>query len=331
MEKQIQKPLGIVDALFGGFQLVLNRPWILLIPVLLDMFLWLGPRLTAAPIIQQMVALISAAQPPNATPEMIQNLNAAKQTWLAMGDHFNLFGVLALAAIGMPTLMAANTPAVSIWPALPPRYLVANDAAFLGLIALMVGLGALIGSVYLELIAQGVRREASRAAFAAHALKAYLTVGALILIGLAAALIAMIPFGLSAAVAALFNQSIASFLFLLGVMLLMWVGLYLSFAVPAIFVSGANAWQAVVNSVAVFRYNFWSAIGLLFLVILIESGFQVIWDIFLNNTWGVVAVDLANAFLGSALIAAMMLFYDDRITFLLRVREQLRQQQQKLG
>lgn len=332
MEKQIQKPLGIIDALYGGFELVFTRPWIIVIPVLLDMFLWLGPRLTAAPIFQQFLAIVTANQPPNATPEMIQNLDAAKQVWLSAGDNFNLFAVLAFAAIGMPSLIGADAPSVSILRASPPGYSVSGALPFLGFIAVMIVVGVLFGTVYLELIAQGVRREPSNAGvFATRTFKSYVTVGVLLVFAIVGSLVALIPFGLGAAVAALFDQSVASFLLLLGLMLLMWAALYLSFSIPAIFVSGANAWQAVVSSVAVFRYNFWSAIGLLFLVILIERGFQVIWQLFLASTWGVVTADLANAFLGSALIAATMLFYHDRFTFLMRVREQLRQQQQKLG
>jgi len=332
MEKQIQKPLGIIDALYGGFELVFTRPWIIVIPVLLDMFLWLGPRLTAAPLFQQFIAIIAANQPPNATPEMIQNLDAAKQVWLAAGDKFNIFAVLAFAAVGMPSLIGSDAPSPSIYHVPPPHYSISGGAAFLGLLAIFIAAGIFLGSIYLEMIAQGVRREPRNpAVFPTRALKSFLTVGILIVFATIGSLIALIPFGLGAAVAALFDQSVATFLLLLGLMLLMWAALYLAFAVPAIFVSGANAWQAVVSSVAVFRYNFWSAIGLLFLVILVDQGFQIIWQVFLASTWGIITADLANAFLGSALIAATMLFYNDRITFLMRVREHLRQQQQKLG
>lgn len=331
MEKQIQKPLGIIDALYCGFELVFCHPWILILPIVLDMFLWVGPQLTATPVFQNLLALVSASPPPNATPEMIQNIETLKQSWAADGGSFNVFSILAFAAIGMPTLIAALPPSVSPFPAPPQTYSVSSGTAFLGLFAILTVAGVLFGSVYLELIALGIRRETSHpSAFALRTLKSYLMVGALIVFGAVAAVLVMIPFVLSATVVALFDQTVASFLFLLGLMLLMWAALYLSFAVPAIFVSGASPWQAVVSSVAVMRYNFWSAMGLLFLVIVIEQGFLVIWEKLLNNVWSVIGADVANAVLGSALIAALMLFYQDRITFLMRVRE-LFQQQQKLS
>jgi hypothetical protein len=59
-------------------------------------------------------------------------------------------------------------------------------------------------------------------------------------------------------------------------------------------------------------------------------GFVVIWDTLLGSTWGVVVDVLANAFLGTGLVAAGMLFYYDRFTWLTEVRERIRQQQRPL-
>jgi hypothetical protein len=331
MEEQFQKPMGVIDALFGGFELVFNRPWIILIPVALDLFLWLGPQVTAEPIFQRFSATVSAAQPPNASPEMIQNFSEAQKAWLATGAKFNLFSVIALVALGMPSLMGIDIPPASLWRAPLANATISNAGIFAGVIALMTLVGILIGSVYLEMIARAVRRDTGGAGvFAARAARSYLTVGVLALLAALVAFIAMLPFVFSAAVAGLFDQNVAAFLFLLGLMLLLWGALYLTFAVPAIFVSGATARQAVTRSVSVFRYNFWSAIGLIGLTYLITGGFQAIWQWITGTAGGVIAADIANAFLGSALLAALMLFYQDRITFLMRVREQLRQQQQKI-
>lgn len=327
MEKNIEKPLGIIDALYGGFELVFRHPWILLIPVALDLFLWMGPRITAAPVFQQFIAWIGTVQPPNSTPEMAQGLENAKSQWLALGDKFNVFSIAAIFALGMPTLMGLQAPSSSFLTAQPRAYTIADAITLTELLALMAIVGILVGSIYMEIIARTVRREkSSPITFVSQTFRSYVSVGALIVAEAMLLVIIFLPFLLSAIVVSLFSQEIGQFVLLLGMMLVMWAGLYLLFSLFAIFVSGANLWQAIVSSVTVFRYNYWSALGLICLVYLIGVGFQIIWQSLIGTAWGTLGADIANAFLISSLIAALMLFYQDRITLLNRIREQIRQQ-----
>ncbi len=327
MEKNIQKPIGIIEALYGGFELVFSHPWILLVPVALDLFLWMGPRVTAAPVFQQFITWVATLQPPNSTPEMAQGLESAKRQWLALGDNFNVFSIAAIFALGMPTLMGLQAPSASFLSSQPHGYAIADGVTLAELLALMVVMGIFVGSVYLEVIARAVRRETSGPIeFVSQTLKSYVSVGALILAEGILLVLMFLPFLLSAMLVSLFSQEIGQFVLLLGMMLVMWAGLYLLFSVFAIFVSGANLWQAVVSSVTVFRYNYWSALGLICLVYLIGVGFQIIWQSLTGTAWGALGADIGNAFLVSSLIAALMLFYQDRITWLNRIREQIRQQ-----
>ena len=140
-------------------------------------------------------------------------------------------------------------------------------------------------------------------------------------------LVLMIPFALGALLVSLLSPGLGIFFILAIWLILMWAALYLSFAVPSIFVSGVGVQKSILNSITVFRYNFWSAIGLVFLVVVIQMGFSIIWQQLQDSTAGLIVDMLANAVLGTALIAAMMLFYYDRFTWLTAVRERIRQQQ----
>jgi hypothetical protein len=70
--------------------------------------------------------------------------------------------------------------------------------------------------------------------------------------------------------------------------------------------------------------------GLVFLIFLIQSGFSLVWQQLPDETWVDTFNVVANAFLGSGLIAAAMLFYHDRFTWLTEVRERIRRQQRPL-
>ncbi|MBA2448513.1 MAG: hypothetical protein H0V51_10865, partial [Chloroflexi bacterium] len=47
---------GVVDTLSAGYRIVNRRPWLVLGPVALDLFLWFGPRVSVAPLIGPLLA-----------------------------------------------------------------------------------------------------------------------------------------------------------------------------------------------------------------------------------------------------------------------------------
>jgi hypothetical protein len=59
--------------------------------------------------------------------------------------------------------------------------------------------------------------------------------------------------------------------------------------------------------------NFWSAIGLISLTLLILTGTQIIWTSISFSSWGVMAGVVGNAYVASGLAAASMLFYRSRL------------------
>lgn len=328
MGKTEKKPLGVIDALSGGFELVVRRPWVLLVPVALDLFLWLGPPITAQPVFQQMITMLTLASAQGAPPDTLQNLEAFQNALQTAGASFNVFSFLALFAVGMPSLMSVDAPSASFLKARAALFSIADGSVLLGWIVLLALAGIFLGSVYLEAIARSVRREAGGArTFAPRVLRSYVNIMALVALSVIGALLLMIPIAISATLASALNQGLGSFLVIVGSLVILWAALYLAFAIPAIFVSGSSVLQAVLNSIAIFRYNFWSAMGLLFLIYLLQVGFSLIWQQWLGSTWGVLVDVVANAFLGTGLMAAGMLFYYDRFTWLTEVRERIRQQQ----
>ena len=62
MQKQEEKSTspGVWSALASGFDLTAKHPWLLLLPILIDVFIWLGPRLRFQAIIEQLVANLPA-------------------------------------------------------------------------------------------------------------------------------------------------------------------------------------------------------------------------------------------------------------------------------
>jgi hypothetical protein len=324
-----RKPLGVIDALSSGFALVVRRPWVLLLPIAFNLFLWLGPQINASPLFERAIALLdSSAAAANMPADAQPSLDASKEMLKSFGEDFNILDVTAIFALGVPALLGLETLPTDSPRA--PWFIVKDIGTFLGLAALLALIGVFIASVYLESIARAVRRDAQARSFAPRVLKSYVSTGILVVL-VAFGLIALLsPFLIGATLVSLVNPGLASFVILIGLMLALWAVLYMAYALPAIFVSGVNPLQAIWNSFTVFRFNSWSAMGLVFLIYLIQMGFSLVWQMFLGNAWGAVFNIIANAFLGSGLIAAAMLFYQDRFNRLTEVRERIRQHQRPL-
>jgi hypothetical protein len=99
----------------------------------------------------------------------------------------------------------------------------------------------------------------------------------------------------------------------LGLALL--AGIYLFFAVDAIFVSGVGPLAAIQRSVAVVRRHLWPTLGLVLLTWLILAGMDRVWAFLadaLRPPFGVGLSMLANTYIASGLLAASMIFYYER-------------------
>lgn len=313
-----QKPLGVLDTLLSGFELIWLNPWILLVPIALDLFLWVGPIFSARPVFQRLTTLLTLSTPSNAPAETLENLALLKQTLQTAGDSMNLLGVLAT---GMPSVIGFRPPTE-----ISARVqFVIGDPLVLGGVLVLTLIGAvLIAAAYLELTARPLRNYAIAVSFFARWLRAGIDLILLALLVIVGLSVLLLPITVVAGILSIVSQTLGSLL-LVGAMTLMFLALlYLAFAVPAIFVSCVNAFQAIIHSVSIFRFDFWSAARLVLVVYLLRSGFTIVWEFFETNLWGVIFVVIANAFLSSALIAAEMIFYKDRIYWLQKTNDERR-------
>jgi hypothetical protein len=326
MQSEIQKPQSIIQVLASGFELIIQNPWVIVFPIALDLLIWLGPQISVKPLFDHLIAFINAnaVLPPNVSPETTQNFELIKEALQAAGDSFNLLGVIAT---GIPSLFWIEPPA-SAWNRIAV-FGVADGLTLFALLILLALVGILLTAVYFELLGRAVRHDVQPNTFVPRTLKGFATIFALVL-GLGVAMIViLLPISLGATVLSLFSQELSSMLVLLASLFFIWAMLYLAFALPAIFVSGANAVQAVLQSISLFRFDFWSSMGLIVLAYLIRWGFAFVWQMFWDTPAGILFDVIANAFLGSGLTAAILVFYADRINWLNQIRERIRQVQFK--
>jgi hypothetical protein len=97
--------------------------------------------------------------------------------------------------------------------------------------------------------------------------------------------------------------------------------LYLFFAPEAIFISRVGPIQAIRRSVAVVQSGVWSALTLAIMISVILVVMGRIWIVLKDQpSWGLALGIVGNAYVASALVAASMLFYRERMDTLLAER-----------
>ena len=58
----LPRATGVIDSLSAGFGVVNEQPWIVLLPVVLDLFFMFGPRVSIAPVFSQIVKMQKFSQ-----------------------------------------------------------------------------------------------------------------------------------------------------------------------------------------------------------------------------------------------------------------------------
>jgi len=148
------RPLGVIACLAAGFEVLGRHLWLIALPVLLDLFLWMGPRLSVAPLIQGFLAILRSQ--PAYNLEMAQQVVEGTRLLEEFAEQFNLFSLLsAVPLFDLPSLLAHGAATAS--PLGEPFVLpVANVLMLLVWCAVLLPVGLALGFLYLNGVARGV-------------------------------------------------------------------------------------------------------------------------------------------------------------------------------
>jgi hypothetical protein len=320
---------GVFSTLAAGFELTTRYLWLMVIPALLDLFLWIGPRLSFRPLIEALAAQM---------PEQALLMDPAPLLE-AFASRLNHFTYLSVSLLGVPALMTGLTPEKT--PVVPAVIERAGWGEWFGYLALFTVGGLLLSAVYYSLIAYALRRAgaASAGTTAALAPARFLRRTGRTwsrLIGLTAlfpalVMIITIPAAILAGFMSLINQALATIVLMGAVIVLIWIMMFLSYTPQGMALNPRGFLPSLGESVRLFRSNLPASLGLLFLVVLARRMLSLILLTADSGTWVTGINLLAHAYISTALIVATFVFYRDRYAAFLQgaqlptVTEQVKQ------
>ena len=304
-----KQPIGVIQSLSSGFDLVSRHPELMLLPIVLDAFLWLGPRLSAYPLFHALVDFMNSPDMTEALgPASVQQMEALPKLLDQTGLAFNLFWWLSPTLLGVPGLMV-GAPASKL-PNGPPRVWAISSG--LTYVALFLGLslvGLVLSAAYWGMLASRVRQEPLSLGRVATLWWGLFKIAILLTV-----LAVIISFSVLIAMmlAALLGPLVVQIVALLGFSVVIWVLFYLAFTVHGVALRDAPVFQAVRVSVLLMRFHFPPTMGLIFVALAIYIGLGFVWNIPPSDSWLRAAGILGHAFVATGLFTATALYYLDR-------------------
>ncbi len=298
---------GVLATIAAGFDVTTKHFWLTLIPVLLDSFFWLGPRLSIRLLVERMAAFL---QQEAAAAGM--NLDAL----LAFAPRTNLFTSLSVPLLGIPALMAGATPEKT--PIVTTVVELESTWLMLLLFVLFSLIGLLLTAVYFGLTAHAVRRQDGDggkldvAGFLQQVGRTWLQLVGLVISFIVVAFIVYTPLMIVGALVSLLSQGLASIIILMGPVILMWLLIYLSFTPHGMVLNGRSLWRAMIESLQIIRRYMLPAMGLLLMLILIGQALDWVLLLADEGAWLTWVSIWGHAFVSTALLAATFIFYRDR-------------------
>ncbi len=328
-------PPTVWGAIKSGFDTVAAHIAVILLPVLFDLFLWLGPRLRVERLIQPLLAEFSSFSAIRFAPEQIA---LVKAFYTHIFAHWNLLTLLRTFPVGVSSLLTwMNTGEIAAWNPESPDLIPANlhtplgDAsviqlssvggAFLWVVALTVA-GWVLGGIYYYTLSQrlnaGGRPPAGSMAGAVFQTLLLSLIWTLLLgsIGLPALMLL--------AVLGLFGQVVVNVAFILMGIVFIWLLLPFFFSAHGVFTRGQNALHSIWSGFQFVRFTAPTSSLFALAAVAISQGLNLLWSVPGPESW-MLAVGIAgHAFVTTALLAGSFVYYRDMSVWLQAAFEQMK-------
>lgn len=296
------KPATITEIIADAVSVLIASPALILIPVILDLYYWIGWRMTLEPLASRFETWIGSKDAAGG--------NRIERVAEAVGS----VDLLAAMSLLIPSYLSGANRDEMYFPVERDQFGIESVPIAIITIAVTMALSAVLYALFGQWLADtGLGRQRT---WRIRVERCPLLV--LRILGLVALLIGLLAL-LFFPVLSVWAVSLAVGIDLqaLFIPILLFVGIgtiaLFYFAPEALFVVDAKPVEAMRLSARVVRQNAWQAVGFAAASAVISIGLAEVWDLVAINAPGMLIAFIANAFVGCALALAAMLFLRDRL------------------
>lgn len=320
-EQVTASPPRLIPSLGAGFNAVANNVSLILLPIVVDLLLWLGPHVRLRNLLgsayhawneRTLAALASLGSP--VPPEVMEALHQSELSWNLIFEKFNFLGVLRTWPVGVPSLVSFRQVVASPLDRMA-EYEVPTFLMAAGIWLLLIVFGIFLGTFYFNAVARFSGDQP--VPFSVHLLVGQFVQTLLLTLILALVLVIIsVPLVIVLGIAALINTGLVQVVVFGMTFLLLWLLLPLFFSPHGIFMRQSGARDAVFQSMRLSRL-FAPGTGLMvLLIVVIGQGMNIIWLLPKWDSWMVLVGITGHAFISSGLLAATFVYYGQGLDWL---------------
>jgi hypothetical protein len=310
-------PPGIIGSLRAGFDVTAGHITAILLPVALDLFLWLGPRLTVNTLGQQFLKFVTDSIPASSkasNPDFPTQMTAAQEFF----KSFNLLAILRTFPVGITSVISGKQPG-AIPVGAPIIVDITSFLNLIGLIFLITLVGWIFGALYFRWVAALVTPEnnpSNGRAVAQTLLYSFLWVALCWTLGLPTVVTLTILFQL--------NNVVGEIALLILGFISMWLIVPVFFSAHGIFVKKQNVFASIVSSFQLSRFTLPTSSLFIMTIFLLSFGTNLLWSVPTNDSWLTAVGILGHGFITTALLASTFIYYQNMSDWLKTVLERIR-------
>jgi hypothetical protein len=309
-------PPGIIRSLRNGFDTIATHITAILMPVAIDLWLWLGPRLSMDQIAQPILKEFNSMAASSGFSQ--SDINSALSLYNQFFQQLNLFGILRTFPIGVFSLMTTKMPLQTPWGA-PAVIQVDTFEHLLGWVVLLTLGGWLLGSLYFRWIAALVAPESLPSAGRAVLQTFFFSVvWSLLAWALGLPLLSLLYLFFT------INPVLGDVILLILGFLSMWLIVPIFFAPHGMFIKKQNALTSIFTSFQLTRFTLPTTSLFVLTVVMLGIGLNFLWSFPSDDSWLSLVGILGHAFITTALLASSFVYYRDMSEWLQTVFERLK-------
>ncbi len=318
-------PPGVINSLKTGFDVVASHVVLIVMPLLLDVFLWLGPRLSVNDLLGPMYkAFFEQARLSLTSANDLKRLAAFQDIFNELLQRFNLFSLitrLQTFPVGVSSLAAKVMPENNPLGA-QNVVQVPSGFALLGYMLLLVLVGWLVGGLYFRWVSGTVLGENETGIGLGRAI---LQTIFLSVIWFVALIFITVPILLIIMALTFISPALASGALFVILLLSFWLIVPVFFTPHGIFVRRQNALYSIYTSLKMARFTLPTSGMFVFTVFILSTGLNYLWSVPDSDSWMMLIGIAGHAFITTALLAASFAYYRDMNVWLQMIFEQLQQ------
>jgi hypothetical protein len=316
--ENLPPPPGIINSIKAGFETIATHITAILFPLVLNLFLWLGPRLRMDALFNTIKDdVISIWKNGGVSAEDIQRV----LTWYEKTiPSINLFWLFRTVPIGISSLILPQE--TSHTPLGIPVVLQVSAVSLLGWPFLIIFVGWIGGGLYFRSVAWLATAKKDDQPLGVS--RAILQTMLVSIVWIILAVMIIVPILLVLALLMQFSTLIANLLVLFLSLASMWLIVPLFFWPHGIFIKHQNFFTAMLSSLQMARFTLPTSSMFVLTVFLLSFGLNFLWSIPPQDSWMTLLAIFGHSFVTTALLAGSFIYYRDMNIWLQNVIEKFR-------